>query len=34
MSLSMMILTDGIPTVADLMDSPLVAKYITFAAND
>ena len=33
MSLSMMTLTDGIPTVADLMDSPL-AKYITLAAND
>jgi len=32
MSLSMMTLTDGIPTVADLMDSPL-AKYITLAAN-
>ena len=30
MSLS---LTDGIPTVAELMDSPL-AKYITLAAND
>ena len=29
----MMSLTDGIPTVADLMDSPL-AKYITLAAND
>jgi len=33
MSLSMMTLTDGIPTVAGLMDSPL-AKYITLAAND
>jgi hypothetical protein len=32
-SLSMMAMTDGIPTVADLMDSPL-AKYITLAAND
>jgi hypothetical protein len=32
-SLSMMTMTDGIPTVADLMDSPL-AKYITLAAND
>jgi hypothetical protein len=29
----MMTLTDGIPTVAELMDSPL-AKYITLAAND
>jgi hypothetical protein len=26
-------MTDGIPTVAELMDSPL-AKYITLAAND
>ena len=33
MSLSMMTLTDGIPTVAELRDSPL-AKYITLAAND
>jgi hypothetical protein len=33
MSLSMLTMTDGIPTVADLMDSPL-AKYITLAAND
>ena len=33
MSLSMMTLTDGIPTVAELMNSPL-AKYITLAAND
>jgi len=33
MSLLMMTMTDGIPTVADLMDSPL-AKYITLAAND
>ena len=33
MSLSMLTLTDGIPTVAELMDSPL-AKYITLAAND
>jgi hypothetical protein len=32
-SLSMLTMTDGIPTVADLMDSPL-AKYITLAAND
>jgi len=32
-SLSMMTMTDGILTVADLMDSPL-AKYITLAAND
>ena len=31
--LSMMSMTDGIPTVADLMDSPL-AKYITLAVND
>jgi hypothetical protein len=31
--LSMLSMTDGIPTVAKLMDSPL-AKYITFAAND
>jgi hypothetical protein len=33
MSLSMLTMTDGIPTVADLMNSPL-AKYITLAAND
>ena len=33
MSLSMLTMTDGIPTVTDLMDSPL-AKYITLAAND
>jgi hypothetical protein len=33
MSLSMLTMTDGIPTMADLMDSPL-AKYITLAAND
>ena len=33
MSLSMLTMTDGIPTVADLMDIPL-AKYITLAAND
>ena len=33
MSLLMLTLTDGIPTVAELMDSPL-AKYITLAAND
>ncbi len=33
MSLSMLTLTDGILTVAELMDSPL-AKYITLAAND
>ena len=33
MSLSMLTITDGIPTVADLMSSPL-AKYITLAAND
>jgi len=33
MSLSMLTMTEGIPTVADLMDSPL-AKYITLAAND
>jgi hypothetical protein len=32
MSLLMLTLTDGIPTVAELMDSPL-AKYITLAAN-
>ncbi len=32
-SLAMMTMTDGIPTVSDLMDSPL-AKYITLAAND
>jgi hypothetical protein len=32
-SLSMMTMTDVIPTVADLMNSPL-AKYITLAAND
>ncbi len=31
--LSMLSMTDGIPTVAKLMDSPL-AKYITHAAND
>ncbi len=31
--LSMLPMTDGIPTVAELMDSPL-AKYITLAAND
>ena len=31
--LSMLSMTDGIPTVAKLMDSPL-AKYITLAAND
>jgi hypothetical protein len=31
--LSMLSMTDGIPTVAELMDSPL-AKYITLAAND
>ncbi len=29
----MLSMTDGIPTVADLMDSPL-AQYITLAAND
>ncbi len=29
----MLSMTDGIPTVAELMDSPL-AKYITLAAND
>ena len=29
----MMSMTDGIPTVADLMDSPL-ADYVTLAAND
>ncbi len=28
-----MTITDGIPTVAELMDSPL-AKYITLAANE
>jgi hypothetical protein len=33
LSLSMLLMTDGIPTVADLMDSPL-AQYITLAAND
>ena len=33
LSLSMLSMTDGIPTVADLMDSPL-AQYITLAAND
>ena len=33
LSLSMMSTTDGIPTVADLMDSPL-ADYITLAANE
>ncbi len=33
LSLSMLSMTDGIPTVAELMDSPL-AKYITLAAND
>lgn len=32
-SLSMMTMTDVIPTVTDLMNSPL-AKYITLAAND
>ncbi len=32
-SLSMLSMTDGIPTVAELMDSP-PAKYITLAAND
>ena len=31
--LSMLSMTDGIPTVADLMDCPL-APYITLAAND
>jgi hypothetical protein len=31
--LSMLSMTDGIPTVDELMDSPL-AKYITLAAND
>ena len=31
--LSMLSMTDGIPTVAELMDSPL-AKYTTLAAND
>ncbi len=31
--LSMLSITDGIPTVAELMDSPL-AKYITLAMND
>ncbi len=29
----MLSMTDGIPTVAELMDSPL-AQYITLAAND
>ncbi len=29
----MLLMTDGISTVAELMDSPL-AKYITLAAND
>ncbi len=29
----MLSMTDGIPTVAELMDRPL-AKYITLAAND
>jgi hypothetical protein len=33
LSLSMLLMTDGIPTVDELMDSPL-AKYITLAAND
>ena len=33
MSLSMLTLINGIPTMAELMDSPL-AKYITLAAND
>ncbi len=33
MSLSMLTMTDRIPTVAESMDSPL-AKYITLAAND
>jgi hypothetical protein len=33
MSLSMLTMTDGIPMVAELMDSPL-AKYIALAAND
>jgi hypothetical protein len=33
LSLSMLSMTDGIPTVAELLDSPL-AKYITLAAND
>jgi hypothetical protein len=33
MSLSMLTLINGIPTVAELMDS-LLAKYITLAAND
>jgi hypothetical protein len=32
-SLSMMTMTDGIPTVAELMDNTL-AKYITLAANE
>jgi hypothetical protein len=31
--LSMLLMTDGIPAVAELMDSSL-AKYITLAAND
>ena len=31
--LTMLSMTDGIPTVADLMDSPL-SQYITLAAND
>jgi hypothetical protein len=31
--LSILLMTDGIPTVAELMSSPL-AKYITLAAND
>ncbi len=31
--LSVLSMTDGIPTVVELMDSPL-AKYITLAAND
>ena len=30
---SMLSMTDGIPTVAELMDSPF-AQYITLAAND
>jgi len=33
MSFSMLTMIDGIPTVADLMDSPL-EKYITLASND
>jgi hypothetical protein len=33
MTLSMLTFTNGIHTVAELMDSPL-AKYITLAAND